>query len=182
MSLFNSSVRYGHANIVIHWLSALTVYGLFAVGFWMVGLDYYDPWYHNAPFYHKSVGILLLFLSLLRLFLRTSQPTPRPIAKNALEQKLALAVQWLFYALLFTILISGYLISTEKGQGISVFDWFTVPALVQGPYPDFISVGIIHEYSAYLIVGLSVLHIAAAIKHHFIEKDPTLKRMLKSHY
>ena len=57
-------------TIAIHWLSALTVIGLFGLGLWMVALDYYDTWYTRGPALHESVGILLLLLTLVRLVWR----------------------------------------------------------------------------------------------------------------
>jgi len=58
----NTSKNFGGISIFIHWLVALAVYGLFALGLWMVGLGYYDTWYHRAPELHKSIGILVFAL------------------------------------------------------------------------------------------------------------------------
>ena len=63
----NSKLAYGITAIVTHWLSAIVVIGLFAVGVWMVELTYYSAWYKTAPHLHKSVGILLLAVTLFRL-------------------------------------------------------------------------------------------------------------------
>lgn len=54
----NTSTQFGHISILIHWLVALTVYGMFALGLWMVSLNYYDAWYHKAPEIHKSIGFI----------------------------------------------------------------------------------------------------------------------------
>ena len=70
--LKNSQTHYGIVSIVLHWLVAITVFGLFAVGFWMVDLSYYSQWYRTAPHWHKSIGILLALVMLLRLLWRAS--------------------------------------------------------------------------------------------------------------
>lgn len=83
----------------------------------------------------------------------------------------------LLYLILFAIIISGYLISTADGQPISVFDWFSVPAVFTGREQADLA-GDVHLYLAWAVVVLSLLHAAGALKHHFIDKDITLKRML----
>uniref|UniRef100_UPI0035A98986 cytochrome b n=3 Tax=Escherichia coli TaxID=562 RepID=UPI0035A98986 len=60
MSFTNTPERYGVISAAFHWLSAIIVYGMFALGLWMVTLSYYDGWYHKAPELHKSIGILLM--------------------------------------------------------------------------------------------------------------------------
>jgi cytochrome b561 len=82
------------------------------------------------------------------------------------------------YVILFAIMISGYLISTADGQPINVFGWFNVPASVTDLPDQADNAGTIHLYLAWSVVVLSVLHGLAALKHHFIDRDVTLKRML----
>ena len=77
--LSNTKKRYGIVHVTLHWLVAMVVIGLFAVGFWMVELDYYNAWYRTAPFYHKSIGILLFGVMLFRLVWVLWQPKPAPI-------------------------------------------------------------------------------------------------------
>ncbi len=76
------------------------------------------------------------------------------------------------------VIVAGYLISTADGEPISVFGWFSVPATLSG-LPDQADVaGEIHLYLAWALVVFAVLHALAALKHHFVDRDPTLKRML----
>jgi len=79
---------------------------------------------------------------------------------------------------LFAVMIAGYLISTAEGVGIPVFDWFEVPALVSGLPDQADTAGAIHLYLAWVLVIFSGLHALAALKHHFIDRDVTLTRML----
>jgi Cytochrome B561 len=177
----NTADRFGHVSVLIHWLVALTVYGMFALGLWMVTLGYYDVWYHQAPEIHKSIGALLFIVMVIRVIWRFVSPPPKPLASyGCLTRVSAILAHLALYAVLFGILISGYLISTADGQPISVFGWFDVPATVTGMAEQADTAGAIHLYLAWAVVVLSVLHGLAALKHHFIDRDVTLKRMLGS--
>ena len=127
--LKNTSTNYGALSIAIHWLSALVIFSLFGVGYWMVDLNYYSEWYRLAPHYHKSVGVLLLFLTLFRIVWKQLNPKPLPLSQNVLENRLASLGHLSLYIILLVILFSGYLISTADGRGIDVFNFFTVPSL-----------------------------------------------------
>jgi len=175
----NTEVRYGIVTISLHWLTAIVAITLFGLGLWMTDLSYQDAWYTKAPFLHKSVGILLFILTLLRIAWMLSNPKPLPPAGSPVwEQRVAVLVHGLLYILLLTIMISGYLISTADGRGISVFGWFEVPALPWAIADQEDIAGEIHEILAFSLMGLVVLHAGAAFKHHFLSKDDTLRRML----
>lgn len=177
--LKNTSTDYGLIAIALHWLVTLVVIGLFILGLWMTGLDYYDPWYQRAPDLHRSIGMLLFIVMAFRLAWRWSNTAPRPEPNHAMwERRLAGIAHGLLYALLFAVMIAGYLISSADGRPIDVFGLFDVPATLSGLENQEDIAGEIHEILAYILIGLSVLHAAAALKHHFIDRDRTLKRML----
>jgi cytochrome b561 len=179
MQLRNNDRRYGLISITMHWVSALTVFGLFALGYWMVGLGYYDTWYHRAPDIHKSIGMLLLMLMIVRLAWRHISPVPPPLSTHGTYTRRASKAGHLFlYFGMFCVMTAGYLISTSDGAGVSVFGWFTVPALLSEGSSQADTAGAIHKYLAWSIVIFAVLHGLAAIKHHFIDRDRTLVRML----
>ncbi|MDQ6952734.1 MAG: cytochrome b [Mariprofundaceae bacterium] len=175
--LFNQTDRYGWVAIAIHWLMAWAVVGMFALGVWMRTLGYYDSWYHHAPELHKSIGILLLALLLFRWLWRLLNIRPE-LMGEAWEQVIALSVHRLHYVLLFLLMVTGYLIPTAEGVGIDVFGWFTVPALITFDKDTTDLLGIMHQYLAWSAMALACLHGAAALKHHIIDKDHTLRRML----
>lgn len=179
MPLRNTTSRYGWLSVLLHWLVALAVFGLFGLGVWMMDLGYYDPWRQTAPFVHKSIGILLFAVMLLRLLWRFSNPKPAALASHGRLTRLASAAgHALLYVGLFVLMLSGYLISTADGRGIEVFGWFTVPALISGlPQQEDIA-GKVHEYLAWALVIFAGVHALAALKHHFIDRDATLLRML----
>lgn len=179
MHWHNSSERWGWAGLLFHWLTALIIVGLFSLGLWMVELSYYDAGYRWGPYWHKSMGLLLFALMLLRLIWRLWSTDPAPLPSHARWERLsAKLVHGLLYLLIFAVMISGYLISTADGRAIEVFNWFAVPALFYGlPNQEDVA-GLIHKWLAYALLGLALLHALAALKHHFIDKDRTLKRML----
>jgi cytochrome b561 len=176
----NTEIKYGTITKILHWLSALTIFGLFALGLWMVTFEYDSPWYHSAPMWHKSIGILLFIIIIFRLLWRFVNITPKPLkSHSALVIKASSIAHVLLYLLVLTVLICGYLIAATDGNAITVFNLFTVPAtgeLIEQQEDVF---GEIHEITAYILVILATLHGLAAIKHHVIDKDSTLTRMLK---
>jgi len=162
---------------IIHWSSALLVFSLFALGYWMVDLSYYSEWYKIAPHWHKSIGFTLFTLTVFRVLYKNMSNSP-PIEGERWEQRVAKLAHLLIYLLLFTIFISGYMISTADGRGIEIFNWFTLPG-----FGSFIAnqedlAGEIHFYATYSLITLTLVHALAAFKHHFINKDNTLKKML----
>ncbi|KJG38722.1 cytochrome B561 [Photobacterium angustum] len=165
--------------ILLHWLVALVVVGLFALGWWMVDLNYYHAWYKTAPDTHKSIGLILFFVLIVRLILKTLTAAPAPLSSHAKWEKwLAKKTHWLLYLLLFVVMFSGYLISTADGRAISIFGAFDIPATLTSIQNQEGIAGTIHWYGACVLIGFSLLHAIGALKHHFIDKDNTLKRML----
>lgn len=175
----NTTTTYGLLSIGMHWLVALLVFSLFGLGLWMVELDYYSSWRHTAPQLHKGFGLCLLALMLLRLLWRFLSPPPAPLSSySRLTQLGAKIGHSVLYLGLFALMLAGYLISTADGRGISVFGWFEVPATITS-IPDQEDVaGAVHLYLAWALVVFASLHGLAALKHHFIDRDTTLLRML----
>lgn len=175
--LKNSQHQYGWVSITLHWFMALAFIAMYFVGDWMVELDYYDSWYHRAPHLHKSVGIVLVALMVIRFVWNKSQPKPEEQGSNRWMNRFAWLGHQGFYLFVLLLFISGYLISTAKGKGIDVFDWFQVPALLAESKDRGDLAGDIHELLANLFILMALGHALAALYHHFIVKDYTLKRM-----
>ena len=175
----NSKQHYGWITISLHWVSVLVILSLFALGFWMVDLGYYDSWYKTGPALHKSIGITFFVLMLFRFIWKVIQIQPESLDSHTeIEKTLGHWMHLALYALIFFIMISGYLISTADGRGIEVFQFFEVPAISAFIENQEDVAGLIHQYAAYTLVFMIVLHAGAALKHHFIDKDKTLTRML----
>jgi cytochrome b561 len=166
--------------IIHHWLTVCLVVGLFVIGIYMVELSYYDPLSRRLPDLHRSIGILLAVVVVFDFVSRLRQVSPGVLSSHSLvELRLAKTVRWILRLLIGLVVISGYLISTAKGASILVFEWFSVPATITF-IPDQEDVaGLAHMLLAYLLVFIAAGHAIAAIKHHFIDKDTTLKRMFR---
>jgi len=178
--LLDSNTKFGTVSKLLHWLSALIIFALFGVGFWMVDLNYYSEWYRTAPHWHKSIGILLLALTLVRIGWKVITVSPKPISTHSSKTRVATKLGHLaLYGVLLLILTSGYLISTADGRAIAVFDWFEVASLGELIANQEDIAGSIHQYAAYSLMAIVGIHILAALKHHFIDKDDTLRRMIK---
>jgi len=172
MELRNSTKSYGVIAKTFHWLNALCIVGLFALGLWMVGLDYEHQWYDLAFHYHESVGVLLILLISLRWLWRQMSVLPEfDQSLSSLEKRSAIIVHRLMYLICFTILISGYLIPTADGRTIDVFTWFFVPALFELTHQQVDLAGDIHLWLAYVLMALASVHTLAALKHHFIDRS-----------
>lgn len=174
----NSEQGYGAVQILIHWTTAILVTGMFALGLTMVDLSYYDPWYHRAPALHKSIGLVLMGLFLFRVLWRLGERKPAPLSAHPWQQKAAGGMHLLLYLALFALLTSGYLIASADGRPIPVFDFFALPALALPVENQEEFAGDVHEVTAWSLIFLVVLHGAAAMKHHFIDKDASLRRIL----
>lgn len=167
---------YGFVSRLLHWGMALAIFAMFALGWWMVRLDYQNPYYKLGPDIHRSVGILLLILLVLRLAWRFANPKPDDSDLTPFEHKASLAVHWGFYPLLFVLMVSGYLISSANGSPVDVFNWFSVPAITkQEGLED--QAGLVHRWLAYGTIAVAVVHSVAALKHHFVDKSRVLARM-----
>jgi cytochrome b561 len=177
--MYNTSDHYGLVAILLHWLMAIVIFGLFGLGLYLVELGYYDPLGNILPFIHISVGMLLVPVLIFGIIWKLIYPRPASLAgTTALERALAKLVHHLLTLLIAAILISGYLITTAKGVGASIFDIISVPSTITSIPEQEYYAGLMHLYLAYGLIALVVLHGLAALKHHFINRDNTLRRML----
>jgi cytochrome b561 len=182
MNWRNTSQCYGWVFAGLHWLMAVLIVGLLALGLWMVGLDYYHPWYVKAPDWHRSLGIVVGLLLVIRLLWRWFNPPPRPRGPR-LQQRLATGVHWLFYGVIAATVVAGFLISTAKGQAISVFGFFEIPSPFSGSWLTPVTnledlAGVWHRWLAYALAALIVLHVTAAVWHHVVNRDGSMQRIL----
>ncbi len=176
--LFNSSTGFGAITIAIHWVSALVIIGQFCVGLYMLSLDYYDPYYHRLPDYHKSIGILFAVLLCIRILWTAVNPRPLPAkGVSGWEHRVARITHTTLLGLLVIVVVFGYLISTADGSSIRVFNLFEVPATLSSANQEDWA-GELHYWFALSVILLSGIHALAALKHHFIDRNETLARML----
>lgn len=175
----NTEDSYGLVSVGLHWLTALVVPALFALGLWMVDLEYYDPWYRRGPEIHKATGVLLGLVLLFRVLWRSLNPAPLPESNLSSFERIASRIAHMaLYLLLFAVISSGYLISTADGRHIDVFGLFQIPATLTDLPNQADLAGQIHLVLAITLVSLAGVHALAALKHHFLDRDRTLVRML----
>lgn len=178
MQIKNNKYQYGAPAKFLHWLIFLMVASMLAIGLYMAGLEV-SPQKIRLYGLHKSFGVMVLVLVLLRLMWKLANTNPiLPDTLNDLQKLAARAAHWLLYALLIAMPITGWLMSSYAGFPVSVFGLFTLPDLVQVNDEMRKLFADIHEYLAYALMALIALHALAALLHHFYFKDNVLRSML----
>ncbi|KTD35228.1 cytochrome b561 transmembrane protein [Legionella moravica] len=176
MHIKNSRSGFGIVAIFLHWVIAILIIGLLILGLYMVNLPIS---LEKLKLYgwHKELGFLVLFLAILRIIWRLSNQMPE-LAIPLLEKIAARSMHWAFYVFMFAMPISGWLITSSAGLPASFFGLFTLPNLVAPNEQNRQLFEWIHEWLGYALILAIMLHTAAALKHHFINKDDILRRML----
>ena len=176
MATKNTLSSYGFVSKNFHWIMAVIILFNFTLGYFMGDLDK-GPLRFFIFNLHKSLGILVLVLIILRLFWRLINLVPAPLSQNYLLNKLSKAVHYFFYFILLVVTFSGWTYSSARGGPINVFGLFSVPALVE-KNNEIAKIAItIHTLSVYVFIAFVGLHILASLDHHYFLKDKTLKRM-----
>jgi cytochrome b561 len=169
------------ATIALHWLSAVLILALLGLGWYMVHGDLPASTKFDLYQLHKSLGFLSLALLLFRLIARFSRPAPPPpSAMPVAERRLAAGAHIAFYVLLLLAGASGWLLVSTAIIPIPTrfFDLFVIPNLTGPDTEWFNAMTLAHYAASRLLIGLLILHIAAAFKHHFHDRDNVLTRML----
>ena len=174
--------RYSNVAIVLHWLLALVVLCIFAVGAYMSDLPV-SPLKLKLYNYHKWAGITFLALSLLRLLWRlTHRPPALPasieLAMPNWQSKAYHATHYALYALFFAVPLLGWAYSSAAGFPVVLFGVLPLPDFMAVDKEFAKSIKEVHGIAAFSLIALAALHIAAAIKHHFFDKDGLINRML----
>ena len=171
-------LAYTRTAITLHWLMALLVFVTFPVGLVMSEMAL-SPNKLRLLSYHKWLGVTVFILVMVRLVWRAShKPAPLLVTMPHWQRVAANAVHVLLYVLLFAIPLSGWLMSSAKG--------FQTVYLGMLPLPDLLSkdkvlgdaLAALHEVLNFALLALVVAHVAAAVKHQFVDRDGTLARML----
>lgn len=171
--------RYDLVARLLHWAIAVLILGLVGLGWWMVDLSYYERWYNRSLEWHKALGILVLELALLNIAWNLARrPPPLPGSIPRWQRIAAHAVHGVLFLLMLGIPLTGYLISTSAGAPVSFFGLYEVPALFDGGTRVRDIAIDLHYWMSYGALALVAMHAGAALKHQFIDKDGTLRRML----
>jgi len=170
------AARYSPVAMALHWLLALAIIGSFSVGLYMADLPF-SPMRLKLYNWHKWAGITILTLSALRLLWRLTHRPPPDIPMPAWQARAAHVTHGLLYLFFFAVPLAGWAYSSAAGFPVV---WFGVL-----PLPDFVpkdkaladTLKMLHKFAAYGLGTLVLAHIAAALKHQFIDRDGLLARM-----
>ena len=174
----HSATRYTPTAIRLHWLVAIAIAGTFAVGLYMHELPL-SPVKLNIYSWHKWAGATIFLLVLIRLFWRLMHRPPGPPAgMPAWQHRAAEAVHHVLYLLMITVPISGWLMSSALGFQTVVFGVLPLPDLLQKDTALGEALKTVHQTLNFTLAGLVLGHVAAALKHHLIDRDDVLQRML----
>ncbi|MCD9086308.1 cytochrome b [Stenotrophomonas sp. SY1] len=179
MSLKNTIDRWGGVSKTLHWLIAVLILALGIVGLTM-GEFPKTPSYFWIYTMHKSIGITVLVLVVLRLGWRLYAGAPEAIPGTpGWQERIASLTHWLLYVLMFAIPLSGWIYDSASGlRPFNLFGLFPMPKLVA---PSDLASQVshaIHEYGFWALILLVLAHAGAAFYHHLFQRDATLARML----
>lgn len=180
MSTSDKAARYTRGAIILHWLIALLIIGNF-IGAW-IAEDLPRDERMVIMGYHKATGIVILLLTLVRIGWRLANRPPALVdTLKTWEAALARVTHLLFYVLMLAVPLAGLGLHSAYSQGkpVSLFGLIDFPALPVGT--DKPTIGLfhdLHEVTATAMLVLFGLHVAAALKHQFIDRDGTLARMV----
>ncbi|HEY8084525.1 MAG TPA: cytochrome b [Methylophilaceae bacterium] len=192
------NTRYTKVAIILHWLIALMIFGMLALGWYMSGLpkdapkvmslDLFNWHMHTVQFteatsprsyyfnLHKSFGLTVFALILLRICWRfTHVAPPLPATMVAWQQKAAKASHHLLYLLMFLMPLSGLIMGAYSKYGVKWFGTSVIAGLDNEPMRSLFKE--VHETIAWLILALVVIHVLAALKHMLIDKDDVMSHM-----
>ncbi len=177
MRLRNSPNRWGAVAQLLHWTMALGILGTGALGLWMTALK---PSMTKIGVYalHKSIGLTLLGLLLLRLAWRAVDRAPQEWPAPRWQQRTARGVHLALYGLAAALPLSGWLFNSVRGYPLQWFKLFNLPGLTEKAPDKAPFFATAHEYLFWTLVLVLIVHVGAALKHHVIDRDEVLRRML----
>jgi cytochrome b561 len=174
----NEAHGYTRTAVLLHWILALLIIGNFTFGLSIVDLPL-SPRKLRYFSWHKWTGITIFALSALRLLWRSRHAPPAlPAAMPPWEARAAHVSHALLYVLFLAAPLSGWLYSSAAGFQTVYLGLLPIPDLLPRSAPLADALKLAHRTINYSLAGLVVLHAAAALKHHFVDRDPVLSRML----
>jgi cytochrome b561 len=180
ISFANTVRRYGAVAMGLHWLMAVLLTILIMLGLYMVSLPDagFDKKKITLILFHKEYGILALALVAVRLAWRVGNVLPALVEHIPDWQKvIARFVHLCFYGLMFALPITGWLMSSAAAIPVYFFGWSLPDYIAQNDHLFHTLIGI-HKWLSYALIACILVHAGAALRHHFMLKDDTLKKML----
>lgn len=178
MTLRNPPDRWGGVSQLLHWLVVALILTTGILGL-VMGDMRNSPTKIEIYALHKSLGLTILALATLRLLWRLYAGAPRAVPGTPRWQdRVSSVTHWLLYGLLFAIPLSGWTFNSAAGYPLQWFKLVNLPSLVARDADLRQLAGNVHELLFWTLVGLALLHAAAALYHHIFQRDDTLARML----
>jgi cytochrome b561 len=170
--------RYTGMAIALHWLIAALILCTFLLAQYMTGLEL-SPAKLKLYSYHKWIGVTIFLLVLVRLAWRLAhRPPPPPASMPAWQHRTANIAHFFLYVLTLAIPISGWLMSSASGFQVVYLGHIAIPDLLEKDKALADQLKQVHEALNWLMLAVVVLHAAAALKHHLLDRDDVLRRML----
>jgi cytochrome b561 len=173
------NTRYTGTAIALHWLLAILIVATFALGLTMTEMPGVTPTKLKYFNWHKWLGVTIFALAVVRALWRLAHPAPPlPASIPAWQKQVSAATHLLLYVLIFAVPLSGYFYSLAAGFKVVYLGLLPLPVLIEKNLELKPVLEEVHFWLNMGMAGLVALHIAAALKHHFIERDDILRRML----
>lgn len=177
--LTNTKQNWGWVSICLHWITAILILGLAAIGLYMTELPN-TPYKIQIYALHKNFGITVLVLTIARLLWRQLTVAPEDIGTTPHYQAvIAKIVHYAMYVLLLLMPLSGWLYNSASGYPLRWFNLISLPKLFTGFNPTIKNIALVtHETLFCVLASLLLVHAGAALWHHYVLRDNILKRML----
>lgn len=176
--LRNTDDSWGAVAKFLHWSIALLIFAQFALG-WLAVTWRLSPTKLELFIWHKSMGLLVLTLVVLRLLWRSANPVPAlPLATTRAEWLAARGSHAVLYALTIALPVSGWVINSAANIPLRVFWWFPLPALTAPDKALAETAKQVHFGLFIVLAAVLAVHVAAALRHHYIKRNDVLARML----
>jgi cytochrome b561 len=169
--------RYTRTAIVLHWLAALLIFCNLIVGLSMVGLPF-GPQKFRVYGWHKWIGITVFLLAAARLVWRRGHPAPPPVEMPRWQRRAAHGTHLALYALMLLIPLSGWVYSSATGVSVVYLGLVPLPDLVAKDKALAAVLKAVHVTLNFTLFSLVIVHAGAALKHHVIDRDSVLARMV----
>lgn len=172
-------LRYTNFAIFLHWLMAALIISTFVLGVTMVNIPGLTPTKLKYFSWHKWLGVTVFGLACLRLLWRLMHPAPPyPSSMPLWQQKLAVGLHGLMYLLIFAVPLSGYFYSLATGVPVVYLGVLPLPVLI-GPQPEWkLFLKLTHYVLNMILLGSFIMHVLAALKHQWIDRDGIFQRIL----
>jgi cytochrome b561 len=172
-----SRPAYGPIAITLHWFMGLVIATTFGLGLYMANMPL-SPDKLRYYSWHKWIGVSLFLLAALRLVVRMTTLRPRATGPLPLQERFAVWTHRLLYVLMFAVPLSGWLMSSAKGVPTVYLGLWRLPDLLERNAQLANALQTLHVSLNFVMAAIVLGHIGAALKHHFVDRDDVLVRML----